>query len=75
MEDLRVGDCVEVQQTEPDPTRGPDTNIINIFPVGCEVRDGVFIVDQVLSTRGGCPGQTLFNKQETVFACISNYRG
>lgn len=74
VEDLRVGDCVEVQQTQPDPTRGDDTNIINIFPVACEVRDGVFRVDQVLSTSA-CSGQTLFNRQETVFACISNYRG
>lgn len=74
VEDLRVGDCVEVQQTQPDPSKGPETNIINIFPARCEVRDGVFRVDQVLSTSS-CPGQTLFNRQETVFACISNYRG
>ena len=74
VEQLRVGDCVEVQQTQPDPTRGPETNVILIFPVRCEVRDGVFRVDQILSTST-CPGQTLFNKQETVFACISDYRG
>jgi hypothetical protein len=74
VEDLRVGDCVEVQQNQPDPTKGPDTNIINIFPVRCEVRDGVFRVDQIWSTNS-CPGQTLFNRQETLFACISNYRG
>jgi Domain of unknown function (DUF4190) len=74
VEQLRVGDCVEVQQTQPDPTRGPDTNIILIFPVRCEVRDGVFGVDQILSTNS-CPGQTLFDRQETVFACISDYRG
>jgi Domain of unknown function (DUF4190) len=74
VEELRVGNCVEVQQTQPDPSKGPDTNIILIFPVRCEVRDGVFRVDQILSTSS-CPGQTLFNRQETVFACISNYRG
>jgi hypothetical protein len=74
VEQLRVGDCIEVQQTEPDPTRGPDTNIILIFPVRCEVRDGVFGVDQISSTNS-CPGQALFNRQETIFACISNYRG
>jgi peptidyl-prolyl cis-trans isomerase B (cyclophilin B) len=74
VEALRVGDCVEVQQTQPDPTRGRDTNIILIFPVRCEVRDGVFRVDQILSTSS-CPGQALFNRQETIFACISNYRG
>jgi hypothetical protein len=74
VEQLRVGDCVEVQQTQPDPTRGPDTNVILIFPVRCEVRDGVFRVDQILSTSA-CPGQTLFNRQETVFACISDFRG
>ena len=74
VEQLRVGDCVEVQQTQPDPTRGPQTNIILIFPVRCEVRDGVFRVDQILSTDS-CPVQTLFNRQETIFACISSYRG
>jgi len=74
VEQLRVGDCVEVQQTQPDPTRGPDTNVILIFPVRCEVRDGVFRVDQILSTDS-CPVQALFNRQETIFACISNYRG
>jgi len=74
VEDLRVGDCVEVQQNKPDPTKGPETNIILIFPVRCEVRDGVFRVDQI-SSSSSCPGQTLFNRQETVFACISNYRG
>ena len=71
---LRVGDCVEVQQTQPDPTKGPDTNVILIFPVRCEVRDGVFRVDQILRTSA-CPGQTLFDRGETVFACISDFRG
>lgn len=74
VEQLRVGDCVEVQQNQPDPTRGPDTNVILIFPVGCEVRDGVFRVDQIISTDS-CPVQALFNRQETIFACISSYRG
>ena len=74
VEQLRVGDCVEVQQTQPDPTKGPDTNVILIFPVRCEVRDGVFRVDQILSTDS-CPVQALFNRQETIFACISSYRG
>jgi len=74
VEQLRVGDCVEVQQTQPDPTRGPDTNLILIFPVRCEVRDGVFGVDQILSTDS-CPAQALFNREETIFACISTYRG
>jgi Domain of unknown function (DUF4190) len=73
VEQLRVGDCVEVQQTQPDPTKGPDTNDILIFPVRCEVRDGVFRVDQILSTDS-CPAQALFNREETIFACISSYR-
>jgi Domain of unknown function (DUF4190) len=73
VEQLRVGDCVEVQQTQPEPGT-PDTNIILIFPVRCEVRDGVFRVDQILSTDS-CPVQALFNTQETIFACISTYRG
>jgi hypothetical protein len=74
VEELRVGDCVEVQQTQPDPTKGPDTNLILIFPVRCEIRDGVFRVDQILSTDS-CPVQALVNRQETIFACISSYRG
>jgi hypothetical protein len=74
VEQLRVGDCVEVQQTQPDPNKGPDTNLILIFPVRCEVRDGVFQVDQILSTDS-CPVQALVNRQETIFACISSFRG
>ncbi|HYP93781.1 MAG TPA: DUF4190 domain-containing protein [Mycobacterium sp.] len=74
VEQLRVGDCVEVQQTQPDPSKGPDTNDILICPVRCEVRDGVFRVDQILSTDS-CPAQALFDRRETIFACISSYRG
>jgi Domain of unknown function (DUF4190) len=74
VDELRVGECVEVQQTRPDPTRGPGTDQIRIFPVRCEVRDGVFQVDQILSNHS-CPGQTLFNPAETRFACISDFRG
>jgi hypothetical protein len=73
VEQLRVGDCVEVQQTEPDPTKA-DTNVIKIFPVRCEVREGVFRVDQVAATNV-CQAQTVFNKEETVFACISVFKG
>jgi hypothetical protein len=74
VEQLRVGDCVEVQQTQPDPDKRPETNVILIFPVRCEVRDGVFRVDQILSTDS-CPVQALFNNEETIFACISSFRG
>jgi Domain of unknown function (DUF4190) len=73
VEQLRVGDCVEVQQTQPEPNK-PDTNVILIFPVRCEVRDGVFRVDQILSTDS-CPVQALLNREETIFACISSFRG
>jgi Domain of unknown function (DUF4190) len=73
VEQLRVGDCVEVQQTQPEPDK-PDTNVILIFPVRCELRDGVFRVDQILSTDS-CPVQALFNREETIFACISSFRG
>lgn len=73
VDELRVGQCVEVQQTRPDPSRA-STDQIRIFPVRCEIRDGVFQVDQILADHS-CPGQTLFNPAETRFACISDFRG
>ena len=72
VEDLQVGDCVEVQQREPEGR--PGTNIIYIYRAPCQVRDGIFRVD-LISARDECTVQTLFNKAETLFACISSFRG
>jgi hypothetical protein len=73
VEDLRAGDCVEIQQTEPD-LNNADTQLIKIFPVHCEIRDGVFRVDLISSTNP-CTDEYLTNRQGTVFACISRFKG
>lgn len=73
VEDLRVGDCVEVQRTNPDPNN-PNADFIFIYRVPCEPRDGVFQVDQIVPTNV-CETQALYSTLGTMFACISNYRG
>jgi hypothetical protein len=70
VEDLRVGDCVEVQQTQPDPNYRDDQDV-KIFRVGCEARDGVFRVDSISSPTNTCGGRTLINSGRVIFACIS----
>jgi heme/copper-type cytochrome/quinol oxidase subunit 2 len=70
VEDLRVGDCVEVQQTRPDPNIREDQDV-NIFRVRCERRDEVFRVDSISSPTNTCSGRALINSTEVLFACIS----
>jgi hypothetical protein len=74
VEDLRVGDCVEVQQTQPDPTR-PDYQDVKIYRVRCEVRDGVFQVSLIASSLNQCTVRVLVNRKDTLFACIDEFRG
>jgi len=74
VEDLRVGDCVEVQQTQPDPTK-PDYQDVKIYRVRCEVRDGVFQVSLIASSAGQCTVRALINRKDTIFACIDEFRG
>lgn len=74
VEDLRVGDCVEVQQNKPDPTEA-NTDLITVYPVGCEVREGVMQVTQILSTDSCKTPSSLSNNKKTVFACIVDFKG
>ena len=74
VEDLRVGDCVEVQQTQPDPAR-PDYQDVKIYQVRCEVRDGVFQVSLIASSVNQCTVRVLINRKDTLFACIDEFRG
>jgi len=74
VEDLRVGDCVEVQQTQPDPNYQDDQDV-KIFRVGCEARDGVFRVDSISSPTNTCGGRALINRGRVIFACISPLKG
>ena len=48
VEELRVGDCVEVQQTEPVPGE-PNTSSIFIYRTPCQVKDGVENVDSLVT--------------------------
>jgi hypothetical protein len=74
VEDLRVGDCVEVQQNKPDPTQA-NTDFITVYPVVCEVREGVMQVTQILSTDSCKSPSSLSNQKKTVFACIVDFKG
>jgi hypothetical protein len=74
VEDLRVGQCVEVQQVQPDPTR-PGSQDVKIYLVRCEVRDGVFQVSLITSSEDQCTVRVLVNRANTLFACISEFRG
>jgi hypothetical protein len=74
VEDLRVGQCVEVQQFQPDPTR-PGSQDVKIYLVRCEVRDGVFQVNLITSSEDQCTVRVLANRVDTLFACISDFRG
>jgi hypothetical protein len=74
VEDLRVGDCVEVQQTQPDPTK-PGYQDIKIYRVRCEVRDGVFQVSLIASSLDQCSVRVLINRKDTLFACIDEFHG
>jgi hypothetical protein len=74
VEELRVGDCVEVKQNEPTPGR-PNTDFIVIYRTACQVRDGVLQVGQIASNQDACPGYALFNPPETIFACVSDFKG
>jgi hypothetical protein len=74
VEDLRVGQCVEVQQFQPDPTR-PGSQDVKIYLVRCEVRDGVFQVNLISRSEDQCTVRVLANRADTLFACISEFRG
>ena len=70
--DLRVGDCVEVQQNEPVPGE-PETDYIFIYRTNCQIRDGVLRVSEITSSAYACPGYALISSDETVFACVSDF--
>jgi len=74
VDELRAGDCVEIQQTQPDPNNS-DTQLIKIYPVNCDARDGVFRVDVVSASTNSCTDEYLANRANTVFACISKFKG
>jgi hypothetical protein len=74
VDQLRVGDCVEVQQNKPNPDE-PNTDFITIYPVTCEVREGVLQVTQLLSTDSCKTETSLSNKRKTVYACIVDFKG
>ncbi|KZS62966.1 DUF4190 domain-containing protein [Mycobacterium ostraviense] len=75
VEDMRVGDCVEIQHLYPDPTNPDQTQISLFYSVPCEARDGVFRVDKIATQRSQCPGYALVNADENLFACVSEVRG
>lgn len=74
VDDLQVGDCVEVQQNEPVPG-DPTKNYVVVYPASCQVRDGIAVVDRITTNKNDCPGLVLINAPETRFACVSDFKG
>lgn len=71
--DLHVGDCVEIQKNQPDPTR-PNTDQVYVYRSRCENRDGVFQVSKMTPDANQCPpGEYLANDKETIIACFVKY--
>ena len=66
VEELHVGECVEIQQTAPDPN-DPGAQQIKIFPVSCQARDGVFTVIRLTATNSACTDEYLTNQQRNLF--------
>lgn len=70
---LQVGDCVEIQKNQPDPSK-PNTDQVYIYRTNCQVRDGVFQVRQKATDANECPpGEFLTNEQENIVACFVKY--
>jgi peptidyl-prolyl cis-trans isomerase B (cyclophilin B) len=74
VEELHVGDCVEVKQNEPIPGK-PTSDYIAIYRAACEVRDGILQVTQIVTNESDCTTYMLFNHEETLFACTSDFKG
>lgn len=73
VEALRVGDCVEIQNKQPDPNE-PQADQVFIYRVRCEIRDDVFQVEQIVMNESQCrSGFFLYNTKHTVFACAVKY--
>jgi len=71
--DLHVGDCVEIQKNQPDPTR-PNTDQVYVYRSECANRDGVFQVSKMTPDANQCPpGEYLANDKETIIACFVKY--
>jgi hypothetical protein len=74
VDDLKVGDCVEIQQAGPDPSR-PGYDFIKIYASACQADDNIFHVDRIAARAEACPRTFLVNSSETVFACVSRFTG
>jgi hypothetical protein len=74
VDDLRVGDCVRIEEHGSDPDN-PNATAITITITACAPGPDVYHVDQVSKVEGTCPGDTLYNTAKTTFVCVSQYRG
>ncbi len=70
VENLRIGDCVEVHKDGTDPTR-PDLDVLSISRATCENRADVYRVDRFGTRPDDCPGSFLLSSSETLYVCIS----
>lgn len=74
VDDLRVGDCVRIEEHGADPDN-PNAKAITITLTPCAPGPDIYHVDRVSKVEGTCPGDTLYNTEKTTFVCVSLYRG
>jgi hypothetical protein len=72
VEDLRVGDCVNIEKVRADPAN-PGLEFIKIYASACVAGATVYRVDQIVTRAGVCPQTFLVNRSETVYACVSKF--
>jgi Domain of unknown function (DUF4190) len=73
VDDLRIGDCVRVEDTGPDPNR-PGYKFIKLYWSPCTAGADVYRVDQLAAQAEACPDLFLVNSSQTAYACISELR-
>ncbi len=76
VEELQVGDCIEVQREQVDKDNPKSGFIVTIYRVTCHIGDGVVQVQQILPTESCRTRVSISNiPRNTVYACIDDFKG
>jgi hypothetical protein len=73
VDELRPGDCIQIEEHGASPNN-PDAKAITMVRSMCLAIPGIYRVDKVAPTNV-CTDQFIADADETIFACISPYRG
>ncbi|WP_087081240.1 DUF4190 domain-containing protein [Mycobacterium dioxanotrophicus] len=71
--DLRAGDCIQIEEHGASPNN-PDAKAVTMVRSACLAIPGIYRVDKVAPTNV-CTDQFIADADQTIFACISPYRG